>query len=330
MESLKSSISKRRKAYYYLTNIFSLLLPNFFYRLRLNYILSRKYNKEYVDDRLQYYIKKVSHFDVSTKSKDLNQLFVNQIFKNKQNSHAIDFYQSLRFFNPKFKSDFTYNTTDVICSSTAKKISRIPYVVKSRPIADNNQNSILLKLNQIKLFHFIYDPKKFLDKKNEAMWRGDTRNNKQRSFFVENFHNNPSFNIGQSEPKKNQPWVKGFLSIKEQLKYKFIFCLEGKCISTNLFWVMSSNSVCIMPKPRYESWFMEGKLKEGVHYIKVMDDFSDAEEKVAYYINHPDECLKIIENAHNYINQFKDKKRERLIQLLVLKNYFKLTGQYEN
>jgi spore maturation protein CgeB len=85
-----------------------------------------------------------------------------------------------------------------------------------------------------------------------------------------------------------------------------------------------------MPKPRYESWFMEGKLKEGVHYIKVMDDFSDAEEKVAYYINHPDECLKIIENAHNYINQFKDKKRERLIQLLVLKNYFKLTGQYEN
>ena len=38
-------------------------------------------------------------------------------------------------------------------------------------------------------------------------------------------------------------------------------------------WAMSSNSVCVMPKPKYESWFMEGKLKDGVHYIKVKDDF---------------------------------------------------------
>ena len=48
------------------------------------------------------------------------------------------------------------------------------------------------------------------------------------------------------------------------------------------------------------------------------------------YINNPDKCLRIIKNAHNFVNQFKNKERERLIQLLVLRHYFILTGQYEN
>ena len=73
--------------------------------------------------------------------------------------------------------------------------------------------------------------------------------------------------------KQDVEWMKSFMSIKDQLDFKFIFCLEGKCISTNLYWAMSSNSVCVMPKPKYESWFMEGKLEDGVHYIKVKDDF---------------------------------------------------------
>ena len=38
-----------------------------------------------------------------------------------------------------------------------------------------------------------------------------------------------------------------------------------------------------MPKPKYETWFMEGKLKDGSHYIEVKDDYSDLEEKIKYY-----------------------------------------------
>ena len=123
--------------------------------------------------------------------------------------------------------------------------------------------------------------------------------------------------------------MKSFMSIKEQLDFKFIFCLEGKCISTNLYWAMSSNSVCVMPKPKYESWFMEGKLEDGVHYIEVKNDFSDAENKIKFYNNKNDKCLEIIDNAKKFVKQFKDPKQERLIQLLILKQYFKSTGQYE-
>jgi len=46
-----------------------------------------------------------------------------------------------------------------------------------------------------------------------------------------------------------------------------------------------------------------------------------------YYIEHTDEALKIIENAHDYVDQFRNKKREDLISLLVLKKYFEKTGQ---
>ena len=72
---------------------------------------------------------------------------------------------------------------------------------------------------------------------------------------------------------------------------------------------------------------MEGKLKANIHYIEVNEDFSDAEEKIQYYIKHQDEALKIIKNANSYVNQFKNLKREKLISLLVMDKYFSLSGQ---
>ena len=72
---------------------------------------------------------------------------------------------------------------------------------------------------------------------------------------------------------------------------------------------------------------MEGKLEDEVHYIEVKDDFSDAREKIEFYINNNDKCLKIIDNAKKFVKQFKNAKQERLIQLLILKQYFQSTGQ---
>lgn len=77
-----------------------------------------------------------------------------------------------------------------------------------------------------------------------------------------------------------------------------------------------------MPKPTYETWFMEGTLIGNYHYIEIKKDYSDLEEKLNYYIKHTNEALKIIENAHKFVEQFWDKKREKLISLLVLQKYF--------
>jgi len=329
MQNLKSSNSRRRKLLYYLYYTpLVYFFPSIISRLRLKSILNNSVQEKYIESRVGYYFKKTSNFKVSNKGKNSSELFWNQFFKNKQNSHFIDFYMLLQFFNKKNKVDFIYSAKDYICSDIAKENPPYPTFVKSRPIGSDNQNSILLKLNQVKLFHFINDTKKFEHKKNQAVWRGDIRNNSIREYFVKNFYTTPLFDIGQTSPRKDVPWMKSFMSINDQLNYKFIFCLEGKCISTNLYWAMSSNSVCVMPKPKYESWFMEGKLEHGVHYIQVKDDFSDAEEKIEFYRNKNDKCLEIIDNANKFVRQFKDLKQERLIQLLILKQYFRSTGQY--
>ena len=39
------------------------------------------------------------------------------------------------------------------------------------------------------------------------------------------------------------------VSIDYHLKHKFILCIEGNDVASNLKWVMSSNSVAVMPKP---------------------------------------------------------------------------------
>ncbi len=90
---------------------------------------------------------------------------------------------------------------------------------------------------------------------------------------------------------------------------------------------MSSNSIAVMTRPTCETWFMEGTLRPNYHYIEVKEDFSDFEEKINHYIQHPDEAEQIVKHAHEFVAQFLDKEREKLIQLMVLDRYFELSNQ---
>ena len=101
-------------------------------------------------------------------------------------------------------------------------------------------------------------------------------------------------------------------------------CVEGVDVATNLKWVMSSNSIAVMPRPSVESWFMEQKLIPDYHYIEIDKNFSNLEERLDFFIKNPSKCHEIILNANNYVKQFKNKKREELISLLVLEKIFLL------
>jgi hypothetical protein len=87
---------------------------------------------------------------------------------------------------------------------------------------------------------------------------------------------------------------------------------------------MSSNSLAVTTKPKYETWFMGGTLIGGIHYVEIKDDL---DEKINYYSTHIKEAEKIIQNTNTYIKQFQNKKREDLISILVLEKYFKQTSQ---
>ncbi|MCH5714852.1 glycosyltransferase family 90 protein [Niabella hibiscisoli] len=122
-------------------------------------------------------------------------------------------------------------------------------------------------------------------------------------------------------------WAKPHMRIADQLKYKFVLSLEGFDVATNLKWIMSSSSIAVMPRAKYETWFMEGRLIPDQHYICIKDDYSDLEEKLNYYINHPQQAMEIVKNANEYVRQFRNKKQERLLNLLILDKYFYYTGQ---
>ena len=74
---------------------------------------------------------------------------------------------------------------------------------------------------------------------------------------------------------------------------------------------------------------MENKLIPEKHYIEIKEDYSDLESKIAYYIKNHKKCKRIIKNANDYVVQFKNKRREDIISLLVLEKYFHFTGQQE-
>ena len=202
-------------------------------------------------------------------------------------------------------------------------VEDIPTIVKSRPIHGENQNSVLLKMDKVRHFIFVKDKLSFAEKKDQAIFRGKIACKDIRVQFVEKFFGNSRFDIGTIDLIKPE-WKSDKISIYDHLKYKYVIALEGNDVASNLKWIMSSNSIAVMPKPYYETWFMEGTLKPDNHYIEVKPDFSDLEEKMDYYTAHPDEAQAIINHAHEYVEQFKDKQREDIISLMVLDKYFSL------
>jgi hypothetical protein len=234
-------------------------------------------------------------------------------------AYFFDFVSLSDYFSHAFRFDYAFGDTI--------SAPRLPAFVKSRPIEGNNENSILLKLNARRHFYFVKDTLAFTDKKGQAIFRGACHR-PHRQQFVGACHGLPDTNIGDIRPSEiGKPTYKSPISIKEHLRYKFVISVEGNDVATNLKWIMSSNSLCFMTKPKYETWFMEGRLLPDHHYVLLRDDYADLNEKIDYYNQNPDKALQIIANAQRWVEQFKDLTRERLIGLLVMKKYIALSGQ---
>lgn len=203
-----------------------------------------------------------------------------------------------------------------------------PTIVKSRLLGPDNANSVVLKLDKLRHFMFVNAPVPFEQKQDRVIFRGKIRSSRVRKAFIEQFVDHPLVDCGVVGRDYCPPhWRKPKRTIRQHLDCKFIMALEGNDVASNLKWVMSSNSIAVMTRPTCETWFMEGTLRPDYHYIEVKEDYSDFEEKIRHYMEHPDEARLIVEHAHEYVRQFFDLRRERLISLLVLNRYFQLSGQ---
>lgn len=303
--------------------------PKIFDQLRLDRILrslDKRPDKEYILQRVDYYCKLKSNTPYDHKAWDEQAISLRHQPMLPQKVYYFDAMEIARYFDQSLRW--------IIKSGDITNLFPIPYVVKSRPLGDNNQNSTILKLEKVRHFLFVDDQKPWRDKKNVAIFRGDLGPRKEnRDVFMNLFADGQSSMVDAASTNRSEAhpeWQKGKLTIGEHLDYKFVMSLEGNDVASNLKWVMSSNCIAVTPRHTCETWFMEGTLIPNYHYIEVKPDFSDLEERLQYYIDHPEEAEAIIQHAHEYIDQFRDLKRERLISLLVLKKYFEITnGRYK-
>ncbi|MDE6301807.1 MAG: lipopolysaccharide biosynthesis protein [Muribaculaceae bacterium] len=241
----------------------------------------------------------------------------------RQKVYYLDTWRYARYFNPDLRLRLLPGDIDYVPDK--------PSVTKSRPIADSADNafSVLFKLDRVRHFIFAKNDIPFRQKSDIALFRGKIGGKDNRIRFLEKFYGHPMVDAGDVTRYNDEhpEWLRHKLTIPEQLRHKFILALEGNDVASNLKWVMSSNSVAVMPRPTCESWFMEGTLIPDHHYIEIAPDFSDLPDRLSYYIAHPDECEAIIANANAYVDRFRDEEREDLISLMVLEKYFRNTGQ---
>ena len=310
-------IIKQNKLWYYLRNYAIVFLgKQGSYQQRMATLKAEMSEEQLaaLDARVTYYCK-LSAPVVLSREKRIRDLRSPKSPK----AYYFDTYRYARYFDENNAIDFVFG--DVI--HTPERAS----LVKSRPIGDGNENSVLLKLDEPRHYIRIVGDQPFRQKKNLLIGRGAIYQ-QHRFDFYDKYFGHQLCDLGSVGKKGigKAEWEKPKMGLKEHLDYKFVLSLQGNDVATNLKWIMSSNSVAVMPKPTIETWFMEGTLVGGVHYIEIAADYSDLEAQLEYYIAHPEACEAIIKNAQQHTAAFWNKKTEELCHLMVLERYFSMTN----
>lgn len=298
------------------------LIPRFVYNLvfplKFKYLM-RNQDVEYLRDRVNYYCKLNETTPLPQTIDKLSSI---------KRKHQTDYYHDLYRTQRWFSKDLQCN----LLAGDVTYIPDVPSIIKSRPVEGDNRNSIVLKLDRTRHFIFLKDKNPYDSKLDKVIFRGGCTQ-PHRIAFMKKFFGHPLVDAHEvtKHASKNPPeWKEPPMTLYDHMKYKFIMSIEGNDVASNLKWVMSSNSIAVMPRPTYETWFMEGRLIPNYHYIEIKSDYSDLEERIQYYINHPDEAKAIVEHAHEYVSQFKNKRREILLEILVFEKYLEMTGQINN
>lgn len=303
------------RVFYYARNVMRDIAPQALFRRRLAGRLEQaRLSDEAARRRLNYYNKLQDAFSPSPAAVRLDKL------PSTPTMYYYDLKEFARYFDPALLVDVEFG--DVI------EVPNVPTLVKDRPIRADDSNAVIMKFNKFRHFHMPADATAFADKRPAVVWRGDL-NNPKRTRFIDAVRDLPFCDAGSHKPNAPAEYSKPFLSISQQLRYRYIVSLEGNDVATNLKWILNSTSLCLMPPPTYETWFAEKQLEAGVHYVPLAPDFADITDKVRYFEQHPAEAQRIIAAANAYCRQFSNEQDEQAISLLVLYKYFVLSGQIE-
>eukprot|EP00594_Rhizosolenia_setigera_P009335 CAMPEP_0178964752 /NCGR_PEP_ID=MMETSP0789-20121207/15863_1 /TAXON_ID=3005 /ORGANISM="Rhizosolenia setigera, Strain CCMP 1694" /LENGTH=360 /DNA_ID=CAMNT_0020649585 /DNA_START=262 /DNA_END=1344 /DNA_ORIENTATION=+ len=176
------------------------------------------------------------------------------------------------------------------------------------------------------------------EKDSRLVWRGSpTGTNKRMGKFKKgprvqavttNFHyDEKDIDVAFDKGSKSYPqFTKCKLSMRQQLRYKYILSIEGNDISSGLKWQLASNSVVFMAKPTVVSYAMEHMLVPFLHYIPLNDDYSNLMEMVEWARANDEKCRWISQQATEYMNRLYGTEQadhdNELIAMELAKRYF--------
>ena len=122
--------------------------------------------------------------------------------------------------------------------------------------------------------------------------------------------------------RKYDSLVKGEMSVRRMLLYRYIISVEGNDVATNLKWALASNSVVMMPPPTRESIILESSLKPWVHYVPLLHDLSDLQRKIQFCDLNPTVCRNISSSATHFMLPFSTRDKLFSAGAHILQRFF--------
>jgi len=198
-----------------------------------------------------------------------------------------------------------------------------PVLVKIRDTKNKSSKGIIANLDSTRhlgdIFKITDIP--WADKRDDWLWRGADTGRGIRLDFVRQFYQ--QHDVGFSGYVQDalicpELYPKHLLKPKvppeHLLQCKYLPIIDGNDKSSSLGWILASNSLPLMPRPRYHSWLCEPWLEPGVHYVEVKRDFSDLVDKIQWCKDHDHECNVIADNGKKFMMQFTNPTQEEYIE----------------
>lgn len=244
--------NKQIKLFWFLRSFARYLTPKRLLQFRLDRVLAeaeRRPDWEYICRRADYY-NKLSPAPATPPREGLRPLGDHKFRRGVKTAYFFDTYEFTRWFSDRL----LWNTVP----GDVTTVPDVPSIVKSRPICGDNANSVLLNLDKVRHFIFLRDDIPFRKKSDKAIFRLAITRRPHRERFMRMYFGSECCDAGISTPRPEYPpeWTKPHISMYDHLNYKFILAIEGYDVATNLKWIMSSNSLAVMPvRPtRRGSW----------------------------------------------------------------------------
>lgn len=197
----------------------------------------------------------------------------------------------------------------------------------------------------------VNDVNAFADKKNTVFWRGAISGSRWADPFrrvgvmairdVEGFNEmaghfsrlkaalisdaSDSFDMKLTIPEDKleaNPWMRELgvhgelVKPAQQLEHKYILCLNGNDVASNLYWVASTRSLAFKEDCAYEV-LPDYFLKPWVHFVPIARGLGDLQEKFDYCEANPGLCEQIIANANEAYAEMIDPQRWNAAELEV-------------